>query len=257
MTTESNHNDPRVSEAYKDLATEMTSPELDRKILAMAAGKSRSRYGVARAWVRPVAWAATIGLSLAIVLEISQLGYQATPQLDADNAETLEEALIPDEAPAKENDDNRTQREPVKRSDAPAPVQLSVPTAKQASSPPAAAETAPARDVELATDSVTVSDDFVADDMSMLREAEEQARSRSGSDPASAAAVEALSFGAATTLEKKEQVRYCDQDVRSSAETWYTCIEDLRAQGLADAADSELVLLLTDFPNFEESKQSR
>ena len=236
MTTESNHNDPRVSEAYKGLATEMTPPELDRKILAMAAGKSRSRYGVARAWVRPVAWAATIGLSLAIVLEISQLGYQATPQLDADN---------------------RTQREPAKRSDVPTPVQLSMPTAKQASSPPAAAEAAPARDVELDTDSVTVSDDFVADDMSMLREAEEQARSRAGSDPATAAAVEALSFGAATTLEKKEQVRYCDPDLRSSAETWYTCIEDLRAQGLADAADSELELLLTDFPNFEESKQSR
>ena len=214
MTTESNHNDPRVSEAYQGLATEGTPPELDRRILAMAAGKSRSRYGMARAWVRPVAWAATIGLSLAIVLEISQLKYETTPQLDADNVETLEEALILDDAPAREDDDNRTRRESAKRSDAPAPVQLSVP-------------------------------------------AEEQARSRSGSEPAAAAAVQALSFDAATTLEKKEQVRYCDPDLRSSAETWYTCIEDLLAQGLADAADSELVLLLTEFPDFEESKQSR
>ena len=51
MTTESNHNDLRVSEAYQGLATETTPPELDRKILAMAAGKSR--YGLARAWIRP------------------------------------------------------------------------------------------------------------------------------------------------------------------------------------------------------------
>jgi len=211
MTTESNHNDPRVSEAYQGLATEGTPPELDRRILAMAAGKSRSRYGMARAWVRPVAWAATIGLSLAIVLEISQLKYETTPQLDADNVETLEEALILDDAPAREDDDNRTRRESAKRSDAPAPVQLSVP-------------------------------------------AEEQARSRSGSEPAAAAAVQALSFDAATTPEKKEQVRHCDPDLRSSAETWYKCIEDLRAQGLADAADSELLLLLTEFPDFEKQK---
>ena len=257
MTTESNHNDPRVSEAYQGLATEGTPPELDRKILTMAAGKSRSRYGLARAWIRPVAWAGIIGLSLAIVLEISQLRYETTPQFDADNVETIEETLIRDEAPARENDDDRLQRESAKRSDAPAPAQLIVPAANQASSPPAAAETAPAREVELATDNVSVSDDFVTDDMSMLREAEEQARSRSGSEPAAAAAVEALSFDAATTLEKKEQVRHCDPDMRSSAEDWYTCIEDLRAQGLSSAADSELLLLLTEFPGFEESKQSR
>jgi hypothetical protein len=255
MITESNHNDPRVSEAYQGLAKEVTPPELDRNILAMAASKSRSRSGVARAWVRPVAWAATIGLSLAIVLEISQFGYETTPEFDADSIEALEEVLILDEAPAREKDKNRLQREPVKRSDEPSPLQLSVPAARQASSPPAAAKAASARDVEL--DSVSVSDDFVTDDMSMLREAEEQARSRSGSEPAAAAAVEVFSFDTATTLEKKEQVRYCDRDMRSSAETWYTCIEDLLAQGLADAADSELVLLLTEFPDFEESKQSR
>lgn len=255
MTTESNHNDLRISEAYQGLATETTPPELDRKILAMAAGKSR--YGLARAWIRPVAWAATIGLSLAIVLEISQLTNGTTPQFDADSVETLEEELIPEEAPARENGENRLQREPAKRSDAPAPARLSMPAAKQASSPPAADEAAPARDVELATDSESVSDDFVTDDMSMLREAEEQARSRSGSEPAAAVAVEALSLDAAATPEKKEQVRHCDPETRASAETWYACIEDLRAQGQSDAADSELLLLLTEFPGFEESKQSR
>lgn len=255
MTKQSNDNDLRVSEAYQGLATETTPPELDRKILAMAAGKSR--YGRARAWIRPVAWAATIGLSLAIVLEISQLTNRTTPEFDADRVETLEEVLILDEAPARENGENRLQREPAKRSDAPAPARLSMPAAKQASSPPAAGEAAPARDAGLATDSESVSDDFVTDDMSMLREAEEQARSRSGSEPAATAAVEALSFDAATTLEKKEQVRHCDLETRASAETWYTCIEDLRAQGLSNAADSEFLLLLNEFPGFEKSKQSR
>ena len=219
MTTESNHNDPRVSEAYQGLATETTSPELDHKILAMAATKPRPRYGLARVWIRPVAWAATIGLSLAIVLEISQLQHETSPLIDADE---------------------------------PAALQLSVPAAKQASSPPAAAEAAPARDVELATDNVSVSSDSVTEDMSLLREAEEQARSRSGPEPTAAAAADALSFHAAARLDKKEQVRDCDPDMRSSAETWYACIEDLRAEGRTAAADRELLLLVTEFPDFEE-----
>ena len=132
MTTEQNHNDPRVSEAYHDLATERTPPELDRNVLLMAAAGTRSRYGLARAWVRPVAWAATIGLSLAFVLEMSQLRDVATPQVDADTVYQLEEVVIRDEAPAKAKDELRRLQKPVKRTDAP--------QAKPMSSPPAAAE---------------------------------------------------------------------------------------------------------------------
>ena len=69
MTTD--HENTRVSDAYRDLAREKTPERLDNRILAMAAHESRSRYGLARAWVRPVAWAATIALSLAFVLELT------------------------------------------------------------------------------------------------------------------------------------------------------------------------------------------
>jgi len=133
MTTEQNHNDPRVAEAYRDLATERTPPELDRKVLSMAAAGTPSRYGLARAWVRPVAWAATIGLSLAFVLEMSQLRDVATPQVDADTVYQLEEVVIGDEAPAKAKDELRRLQKPAKRTDAP--------QAKPMSSPPAAAST--------------------------------------------------------------------------------------------------------------------
>lgn len=81
MTSEANENDPRVSGAYRDLATESTRPELDDKVLAMAAQHARTRYGLARAWVRPIAWAATIGLSFAFILEMSE--YTNTPARDA------------------------------------------------------------------------------------------------------------------------------------------------------------------------------
>jgi hypothetical protein len=69
MTTDKDQE--RVSAAYRDLAKESPPPALDRRILAAASREGRSRYGAVRAWMRPVAWAATIGLSLAILLEIT------------------------------------------------------------------------------------------------------------------------------------------------------------------------------------------
>ncbi|MDH3821468.1 MAG: hypothetical protein OEU59_10125, partial [Gammaproteobacteria bacterium] len=77
MTTETNNSDTRVSEAYRALATETTPPELDDTILKMAASNVPTRYARVRGWLRPVAWAATIGLSLAFILEISR--YQDIP----------------------------------------------------------------------------------------------------------------------------------------------------------------------------------
>ena len=61
----------RVSAAYRDLANESPPPALDRRILAAAGRQPQRRYGVVRAWIRPVAWAATIGLCLAILLEFT------------------------------------------------------------------------------------------------------------------------------------------------------------------------------------------
>ena len=71
MTTDTD--DKRITDTYRDLASERTPVDLDEKILAMAATGARTRYGLTRAWIRPVAWAATIGLSLAFLLEMSQL----------------------------------------------------------------------------------------------------------------------------------------------------------------------------------------
>ena len=242
MTTESNPNDPRVSEAYHDLATEKTPPELDQKVLSMAAGNVRSRYGLARAWIRPVAWAATIGLSLAFVLEMSQLRDVPAPRVDADAIEAIEELVIKDKAPTRAKDENRLQQEPARRSNAPA--------AKPVSSPPAAAEPGAAPEEALATDSMSA--DFEADDMNLLREAEEQARARSGSERADDAVA-----GIAAFAEKKEQVEHCDSEARMAAESWYACIVELRDSGFGDAAGQEFETLLIEFPNFEEPDESR
>jgi hypothetical protein len=237
MTTESNNNDPRVSSTYRSLATETTPQELDRKILSMAASRSPSRYGLIRAWIRPAAWAATIGLSLAFVLEMSQFRDATTPHPDADRVEILDEALIRDKAPARAKASESSQREAAKPAQAPVP--------------------APQAEVGLVTDQASVTADFEADQMTLIQEAEEQARSRGDSEQVPASAMEARSFNAAMPLEKKEQAEECDEEARSSAETWYTCIEGLRHKGLADAADRELESFQLQFPEFGASGENK
>jgi hypothetical protein len=75
MTEERNQTDARadalVSQAYRDLADERTPEHLDRTILRAAAKAARPRYSRFIAWTRPLAWAATVMLSVALVLEVT------------------------------------------------------------------------------------------------------------------------------------------------------------------------------------------
>lgn len=80
MNTE--HDTRRVSEAYREVANETSPTKLDDRILDMARQEARTRYGLARTWIRPVAWAATIGLSFAFILELTYFGDQP-PEVDA------------------------------------------------------------------------------------------------------------------------------------------------------------------------------
>lgn len=222
MTSKANDNDPRVSDAYRELATEKSPPELDATILKMAAGDVRTRYGLARGWLRPVAWAATIGLSLAFVLEISQYtDVPATPELAAERLEA-----------AKSKDEDLANQELHKRSDAPAPAKALAPRIEGAS--PAAMESA------------ALIQDFETDNASVLQEAEAQMRMDTG---------EARS--AASFAEKKEWTGHCDAVARASAESWYECIERLRDEQLTDAARQELDALLVEFPDFREPAPDR
>ena len=67
----------RVSESYREIAQETSPASLDERIMAMARREARTRYGLARAWIRPVAWAATIGLSFAFILETTYFSDEA------------------------------------------------------------------------------------------------------------------------------------------------------------------------------------
>lgn len=243
MTTEANDNDPRVSETYREMATETAPPALDKKVLAMAAANRRPGFGLSRAWFRPIAWAATIGLSLAFVLELSQLDDAAEPivHTDADavfeedgarqKINVLEDRELANEGMSESVEASRLQQKPIMRSD--------TVVGAETSPSPAAAEVAPEEA------GASVSEDFAAADMPLLQEAEDQARARSGSERAVGA-----SSPAAFAI-KKENVSLCDDNARRAAASWYACIDDLREQGLDEAADLELESLLAGFPDFE------
>jgi hypothetical protein len=243
MTNEANDNDPRVSETYREIATETVPPALDKKILSMAAATPRPGFGLSRAWFRPIAWAATIGLSLAFVLEMSQLDDAAEPALsnDADAVleedgarqqnDVLEKRALADEAIGETTEADHLQPGPIIRSD--------TAVGAKTSTSPAAAEVAPAEA------GASVSEDFAAADMLLLQQAEEQASVRSG--PARAVAVNSP----AAFASKKEYVSLCDDNARRTAASWYACIDDLRERHLDEAVDQELDALLAQFPDFE------
>lgn len=238
MTTERNDNDARVSQVYREAATEKTPPELDRKILSMAATGTRSRYGRARAWIRPMAWAATIGLSLAFVLELTQVPESAPISAggsDADIFEVLDEEVASEAAPARAKSDQRLRQESEVRSDAPATM-LSAPAA-----------------IEAEAEADRVVGEFEANDMSLMRDAEEQARAQAGQAQQRPAAT----TGFSALVEKKEQAPGCDADARATAQSWYECVEELRQAGLAELATRELESLLGEFPDFKVPATSR
>jgi hypothetical protein len=212
MTTDQDNK--RVSDAYRELARESTPEALDDRILAMAARESRSRYGLARAWVRPVAWAATIALSLAFVLEMTKFA-DAPQQTPPPRQDVSEERVRQDAEVMKAKQEQGLNRSIAERADAPT-------VALPASLDEAAGSSARAEAPERATAKA-----------SPLRRTETLAT------PAIAA---------------PDDVRepICDEAARTGADSWFACILELREQGLHDAAAAELEALLQAFPDFRE-----
>ncbi len=111
MTNERQHpdfaaeTDETVSATYRELSREGAPDHLNEKVLQQAAEKAlRPRYSRSIMWTRPLAWAATVGLCLAIVLEVTRvptpeivMTEDATDFLEAEQPASLvtEEAQAP------------------------------------------------------------------------------------------------------------------------------------------------------------------
>ena len=74
MTTDPDaEHDPALSAAYRELAAERAPEHLDRSVLADAERAVRPAYSRLRIWTRPAAWAAVVMLSVALLLETTNV----------------------------------------------------------------------------------------------------------------------------------------------------------------------------------------
>ena len=106
MTEERSHTDKvqdtLVSQTYRESAVEQVPDELDQAVLKRSRQHTSNRYSRSVIWLRPMAWAATIGLCLAIVVEINnvpqplaeQMVLPAAPAGAMSAAEKLDEGAV-------------------------------------------------------------------------------------------------------------------------------------------------------------------
>ncbi len=207
--------DTRVSAAYRDMANERSPEHLDHVILNAARAAAKPRWNRAVAWLRPAAWVATIGVCLAIVVEIALL-----PEPEpADLAPAAEQAPI---APATE-------------------------TRRLEKAAPQAAE--PARAAPVAKPSVGASADRQQrPDEAKLRERVREMEREAELDEGVAPAIFLQSAPTAAVSEELAAERYCDESQTEDPNTWLECILELERQGLHDAARQERERLAEAFP---------
>ncbi len=270
----------RLSNTYRALAEERAPDYLNEKVLRLAS-RTRTRYSRARAWMRPAAWAAVIGLSLAIVLDMTRL-----PQSEPDSIGIS----IPD---SRKAGDRRWQTRDTASENPAAQAEASVPAPAATSEQSTDAERLQPPSSATAGSDGRSKDEFVPKDMTILRDAEEMARTRAGSAegpvPPGAVFDEAVVEGdlkeetangmtadravgiedvqaeedeaegspavaPSATLAKRVRTapsRYCAEAVRKQPESWIACIRELEEDGRETEARDEYEAFRRVFPDFD------
>ena len=225
-------------------------------VLNEARSAAKPAYRKAVAWFRPAAWITTIGLCLAIVLEVADLPVEEPFDMPAKNEEmgspAAEDTTVPpamDPRSSLEQEPDRTEVE------SPATLQkiykqgaetgrVSVDAASAKTAPAAAPERQSIReDAPAAIETDALKDS----DMQFLREAERRARLQAGSDEeGKEVVVQGLAaYGVASEAAIE---RYCDAAETADPNDWLACINELENQGLQEAAQLERELLAEAFP---------
>lgn len=231
--------DPEVSALYRELATERTPERLDRAVLKAAAVRPEPKPWPR--WTRPAAWAATIGLSLAIVLEQTVLN-SPSAVFDPAASGDLTELPVQDRTGPKTGSDPRGVRPPPGStpSDRRESADEKFSTQSSTSSPTASSTSGQMPAIS--------SESLAAPDTGMLQEAEQRARLHQDTNlPAGAARLRSV---ASDQAEANLANSFCTPEARTSAESWLACILDLERRELHDPARAEREALAEAFPDF-------
>jgi hypothetical protein len=268
--------DPQVSDYYASLADEKTPVDLDRAVLreATRALRADNRKGSFGAWFRPVAFMAMVGLSIAIILDLSDTNIFDPPaDISPDTApsaparpasKNAADATTRDrsqptfsefkrqekaaaarntnaDAPAGASDDESASTPPAALIEAPRPERGKLLPLQSAPLPVDSRRKAePSEDYSEARDALTAEAESAAQ---RVRKLEATADANRPSQPATAVQSSIATLSLATPL-------HCSDEQKTDAKAWWICIETLRESGQIEAAASELENLRKNFPDF-------
>jgi hypothetical protein len=238
--TDERQQDEKVSLAYRDLAGERTPAHLDEKVMRMAANQAEHpRYSQSIRWTRPLAWAATIALCLAITLEVTRT---PTPEAIA----VLPASNMPEQKLSVPADASLPQKTELAKAPAAAAEQEDVVRSRRKQAADQPQREVQEREIqereihdrfnaELREDDAieevlaAPAMEFRAADTAMLQRAEEIAAMASGTSAA---------------------LSPCSDEARNTPESWLKCIEGLELSGETAAAALERESLIEVFPDF-------
>lgn len=251
--------DSDVSAAYRELAQEIPPTHLDHVVLNEA--REAAKSGPARnvSWLRPAAWVTTIGLCLAIVLEVTDLVPQNEHPADQSIATGKKETGQSIATGKKDTGSGApvaAQERPASRAsrEVPSPARDEISAVPAGMRAPAAAGVE-AEAVEPGAGSEALESEMTAPvevrsldptEMMMLRDAEERARAQEGDvrEP-----IGALSKSMRPADSDSE--RYCGAHETETPQAWIECIMRLQQDGRHEEARLEHDRLHETFPGAE------
>jgi len=245
MTTERDpfERDELVTETYRELGVEKAPEHLNQSILRMASGgleQSGTRNPLFAVWMKPVAWAATIGLSLAIVLELTQVPTAPVRSDVLPAAESIREEAALRDADESDKAENRARTQTGPNRQAMSENELG----RSADS---------LDDVEVfSRETKSKLDAIAAQSPSPVSAAELPSRPQSSAAkrvadlPADSEPM--ASFSVLAEQKESDIDESCDAAVRLSKEGWLECIDDLRQSGAEEAADLEYEAFVLEYP---------
>ncbi len=230
--------DPQVSAHYEKLADEKTPADLDQAVLREAARAVRAdnRKGSFGAWFRPVAFMATVGLSLAIILDLSDTSIFSPPADLSIDAAPPAPTLAPTETAVDAVQKNRAQStvSEMKRQKRSVSAQsLTVDAPDNGSDDAGVSKTRAAATEPLQPDRETA----------QYIQSEPDAEFRQSQVLDTVASV--------ANIDVQVTKLQCFKEEKVDPELWWECIESLHQSGMNEFADMELENLRKAFPDFE------
>lgn len=263
--------DALVAQTYREVADERAPDHLNRAVLQEAARAARPRYAQLRSWTRPMAWAATVMLSVALVLQVSTVpdpeavsfgDGAARFEVEMPETEATDDGL--QDAPAEQALEEAAAVSPSRSTNAattvPASGEAMKAPEKQLSPEPALQKRqrnnfrqGRVEQQKVAAPAANV-DEFKLKDADVLRRADDLARMQSGEnkevdlsgDVAADAGAAGLNSFAVTA-----EAPACDEPATKTPEAWVECIAELEAAGRSDEAMQQRELLQQAFPGFD------